>query len=130
MLDAQAAFKGEPWYDTVSESYDEPRVLRFIARLFDFEPAGILRKVTCPTLALFGAADTQVDAQSSMVAFATQLPPSAHNGFAVFPGADHGLFRGDRDRLVPRREQLAPAYGATVAAFLADRRHPAAQRHP
>lgn len=53
---------------------------------------------------------------------AERLPPVPQgHGFAVFPGADHGLFVADPDPSVARRDQLAPSYLPTLTAFLADR---------
>ena len=52
----------------------------------------------------------------------TRRTIEAFPGFAVFPGANHGLFIADPDPAISRRDQLAPAYLPTLRAFLADRR--------
>lgn len=120
VLDAQTRFRDRSWYGAVTQSYDTVGDLRFLAGVLDFDPTVAMREVRCPVLALFGGADRFVPAQESLRAFAEHLParPAGH-GFAVFPGADHGLFVADPDPDVPRRAQLAPAYLPTLTDFLA-----------
>jgi uncharacterized protein len=122
VLAEQSRYAKRPWYATVLFGYDTPAKLRFLQGIFDFDPTTVLPQVRCPVLALFGGADTVVPVQASLRAFAEHLPPHPRHGFAVFPGADHGLCIADPDPAVPRRDQLAPAYLPTVTAFLADRR--------
>lgn len=123
LLAAQRRLADEPWYATVSFVYDEPAGLEFVRRIMDFDPATVLPRIGCPVLALFGGNDTLVPAQTSLRIFAEHLPPSPlGHGFAVFPGANHGMFVADPDPAVDRRDQLAPAYLPTIRAFLADRR--------
>lgn len=119
ILAAQARFAGEPWYATVLEPYDSPTILRFLRGILDFDPTAVMPRVRCPVLALFGAADSLVPLPASVGAFAGHLPADPRHGLAVFPGANHGLFVADPEPGVPRRDQLAPAYLATVAGFLA-----------
>lgn len=123
LLAAQEAFADRPWYPGVSFAYDDPAFLGFVGRILDFDPTSVMPQVLCPVLALFGGADPLVPVQSSLEAFARYLPPAPHgHGFAVFPGANHGLFVADPDPTVDRRDQLAPAYLPTLTAFLAERR--------
>lgn len=110
-----------PWYPTVSHPYDTVDQLRFAARVLGFDPTAVMREVRCPVLVLLGGADPVVQAQESLAAFAQHLPPDPAHGFAVLPGADHGLFVAEPDAAVPRREQLARAYLPMLAGFLADR---------
>lgn len=123
VLAEQAELRHRPWYATVVPAYDTPANLRLLRGMIDFDPTAVMPHVRCPVLALFGGNDTLVPAQTSLRAFAEHLPPDPRgHGFAVFPGADHGLFIADPDPAVPRRDQLAPAYLPTLRAFLADRR--------
>lgn len=121
ILAEQLTHVRQSWFQTVSYPYDTVEYLRFVSGMLDFDPTTVMPEVRCPVLALFGGADTSVPAQPSLRAFTEHLPARPEHGFAVFPGADHGLFVADADPMVPRREQLAPAYLATVQAFLADR---------
>jgi uncharacterized protein len=121
ILTEQVRYVEEPWYATVSFPYDTVESLRFLAGMLHFDPTTVMPAVQCPVLALFGGADTTVPVQPSVRAFAEHLPPRPEHGFAVFPGANHGLFVADPDPAIPRREQLAPAYLSTIRAFLADR---------
>ncbi len=118
ILAAQAAHADRPWYPAVLEPYDTPTILRFVRGVLDFDPVAVLPRVRCPVLVLFGAADDVVPVRSSLAAFACALPEHPGHGFAVFPQGDHGLFVADPVDGVPRRDQLAPAYLATVAGFL------------
>ncbi|HMO12467.1 MAG TPA: alpha/beta hydrolase [Actinotalea sp.] len=122
VLARQAQFADRAWADVVLPVYDSPENLRFVSGLLDFDPTAVMPQVSCPVLALFGAADSVIPVPVSVAAFATHLPPHPGHGVAVFPGADHGLFVADPDPQVPRRDQLAPAYLPTLMAFLADRR--------
>jgi pimeloyl-ACP methyl ester carboxylesterase len=121
VLAEQAWHAGEPWYDAVLFPYDTAENLRFLRGIIDFDPTSVMPSIRCPVLALFGAADALIPVQASVAAFAQHLPHDPRNGLAVFPGADHGLFVADRRPGVPRRDQLAPLYLPTVAAFLSDR---------
>jgi uncharacterized protein len=124
VLAKQAEHADQPWYETVTAHvYDNPIALRFIRGILDFDPTQVMPQVRCPVLAVWGGNDTVVPAQTSLRAFAEHLPtnPAGH-GFAVFPGADHGLFIADADPDVVRRDQLAPAYLPTLTAYVTDRR--------
>ena len=117
----QENYAERPWYATTTFGYDSVNRLQFGRRVLDFDPTKVMPEITCPVLALFGGADTSVSAQASLHAFAEHLPPNPnHHGFAVFPGADHGLYISDPDPEAP--DTLAPAYLPTLTAFLADRR--------
>lgn len=124
VLAEQAEYQHRPWYATVvAHIYDNPTTLNFVRGILDFDPTTVMPRVRCPVLVLFGGEDTLVPAQPSLRAFAEHLPPNPQgHGFAVFPGANHGLFIADPDPAISRREQLAPAYLPTLRAFLADRR--------
>jgi uncharacterized protein len=108
------------WYAGTTEYFDNLPALSFLGRLLDFDPVPVLQRVSCPVLALFGAADTLVPVAPSVEAYAANLPrlPGEPHGIAVFPGADHGLFTADPDPDVPRTDQLAPGFLPMVAGFL------------
>ncbi len=122
ILAEQSTYSTRPWFDTVAVPYDSVAMLGFVRGILDFDPTTVMPNVGCPVLALFGGADTVIPVQASLRAFAEHLPEDPRHGFAVFPGADHGLFVAAREEGVPRITQLAPAYLATVRGFLADRR--------
>lgn len=121
ILETQTGYADRPWYETVANVYDTVESLRFVRGIIDFDPASVMPLVRCPVLTLFGGADTVVPVQESLRAFAEHLRPDPRHGFAVFPGADHGLYIAKRDPAIARRDQLAPAYLATIGGFLADR---------
>jgi uncharacterized protein len=121
VLADQARFSTRAWYEGATQYFDNPMALGFLARILDFDPVPVLRDVSCPVLALFGADDTLVPVADSVIAYATQLRAQPEHGIAVFPGADHGLFTADPDPGVPRTDQLAPGFLAMIAGFLAER---------
>ena len=83
ILTLQAQRSDREWYSTVALAYDDPAKLAFVGRILDFDPVPVLRSVTCPTLAMFGGGDTQVDAWESAELFARHLPQSVENGLVV-----------------------------------------------
>jgi hypothetical protein len=109
VLAAQGEQSDRAWYPTATQYFDNLPALTFLARLIDFDPTPVLRRVQCPVLALFGSEDALVPVEESVVAYATHLPRLP--GLAVFPGADHGLFTAD--------EQLAAGFLPMVTGFLA-----------
>ena len=120
VLADQLLLADRSWYAGTTEYFDNLPALSFLSRLIGFDPAPVLRRVPCPVLALFGAADTLVPVGPSVEVYAANLPklPGDPHGLAVFPGADHGLFTADPDPAVPRTEQLAPGFLPMVAGFL------------
>lgn len=116
VLTAQQALAGRPWHAVATRFFDDAWKLAYIARLIDFEPADVLPRVTCPVLALHGAADPLVPAAASVAAYAAGLPELT--GLAVFPGADHGLFVADALPGVDRTSQLAPGVLPMLGGFL------------
>ena len=120
MLADQLLLADRSWYAGTTEYFDNLPALSFLSRLIGFDPAPVLRRVPCPVLALFGAADTLVPVGPSVEVYAANLPklPGDPHGLAVFPGADHGLFTADPDPAVPRTEQLAPGFLPMVAGFV------------
>lgn len=120
ILAGQEKYADRAWYPTTTYAYDSPTGLQFARRVLDFDPTTVMPDITCPVLVLLGGADTSLSAQASLRAFAEHLSPNPDHGFAVFPGADHGLYIAHPDSEVP--DQLAPAYLPTLTAFLAARR--------
>ena len=117
VLDHQRRYAGRPWFTIATRHFDDPSTLTFLAGVLGFDPARVLPDVSCPVLALFGAADPLVPVPESVAAFATHLTGDRH-GIAVFPGADHGLFVGGFDPERPRAEQLAAGFLPMVTEFL------------
>ena len=120
VLADQQRLADRSWYAGTTEYFDNLPALTFLSRLLDFDPVPVLQRVSCPVLALLGAADTLVPIAPSVAAYAENLPklPGDPHGIAVFPRADHGLFTADPNPDVPRTEQLAPGFLPMVAGFL------------
>jgi pimeloyl-ACP methyl ester carboxylesterase len=116
VLERQRQHADRPWYETATRYFDSADMLAYLARLIGFEPAAVLPRVTCPALALFGAADSLVPVPASVAAWVAGAPRLA--GLAVFPGADHGLFVADPEPGVDRTSQLAPGFLPMLGSFL------------
>ena len=117
VLAHQRRYARRPWFTIVSRHFEDPVTLTFLAGILAFDPARVLPDVSCPVLALFGAADPLVPVPESVAAFITH-PRGERHGVAVFPGADHGLFVGGFDPARPRAEQLAAGCLPMVTEFL------------
>src|SRR5918994_1972881 len=67
--------------------------LAFMARIYDYDPAPALERVTCPLLAIWGQRDIYVPVAASAERFATALGRAGNGSFRleVVPDADHGL---------------------------------------
>jgi pimeloyl-ACP methyl ester carboxylesterase len=105
ILEAERRVQGQRWYSILD--FDEPGVLDFVGRVWDFDPAPQLERCRCPILAIWGADDTIVPVERSRAIFAEALGARAE--LVVLPGADHQL----------RVEQDA-AWGSAALPFIAD----------
>lgn len=121
VLARQSDHAGRPWLGSVITAYSTAAELLFLRGILGFDPAGVIERLTCPVMVLYGGADELVPALPNAAVFAAHLRPDARHGVHVFPGADHGLFTGEPRPGVDRRTQLAPGYFAALSAFLADR---------
>ena len=122
ILADQSELRGRSWYEVVIfGAYENAGVLRFGARIMDFDPLPAARALRCPALVLFGGADDVVPVARSVELFAGALPGLGDGltAIAVFPCGSHGLFVADPDPDVPRRDQLAPGFLPMLEAFLA-----------
>jgi pimeloyl-ACP methyl ester carboxylesterase len=131
VLEDQIRLSDRPWYAITTRYFDNEDMLAFLAGVLGFEPAVVLPQVSCPVLALFGAADDLVPVPQSVAAYAQHLPPlpGDPHGIAVFPGADHGLFTAPPDPAVPRTSQLAPGLLPMLTGFLDSRRREFGSSH-
>jgi uncharacterized protein len=90
--------------------FEEEAIWRLSARIFDYEPASALFRITAPVLALFGAADRVTPPEESVVAFRHAARPELLQ-VEIFPEGDHRLQHGDPPRFVD-------GYLDRIAAFV------------
>ena len=94
--------------------------------LLAFDPGPVLRKISCPVLALNGSLDTQVSAKQNLPAIATALAQSGTKDWQIteLPGLNH-LFQtaktGGIGEYSQIDETIAPLALRTVNAWLAER---------
>ncbi|WP_441285329.1 alpha/beta hydrolase family protein [Streptomyces sp. SD11] len=91
----------------------------FLKRKQDHDPLRDARRLRCPHLALFGAADAVVPVAESVGLFSAtaghvERHPRATLTVEVFPGADHRVQVNDKP-------QFAPGYLGTVARWIKNR---------
>ena len=92
VLADQLRHRDAPWYPALGDD-GVVEHLAFMARIYDYDPAPALARVTCPLLAIWGARDTYVPVAASAEAFAAGLgrAGNAHFRLEVVRDADHGL---------------------------------------
>jgi uncharacterized protein len=79
--------------------FEEEAIWRLSARIFDYDPAPALSRITAPVLALFGAADKVTPPEESVAGFRAAVRPELLQ-VEVFPEGDHRLHHGDPPRFV------------------------------
>ena len=79
--------------------FEEEAVWRLSAKIFDYDPAPALSRITAPVLALFGAADKVTPPEESVAAFRAAVRPDLLQ-VEVFPEGDHRLMCGEPPRFV------------------------------
>lgn len=97
----QRAYAERPWYAHVA--FDDPSVLRFIQRIWDFDPVPYVERCRCPPLAVWGADDAIVAAGESRAIFERALVKAGNGDFrlVVLPGLGHGLGAEENGRMHP-----------------------------
>jgi uncharacterized protein len=79
--------------------FEDEAIWGLCAKIFDYDPAQALSRITVPVLALFGAADKITPAEESVVALSAAVRPELLR-VEVFPDGDHRLFHGEPPRFV------------------------------
>jgi hypothetical protein len=79
--------------------FEHEEIWHLSARIFDYDPAAALSRITAPVLALFGAADRVTPPEESVAAFRAAVRPELLQ-VEVFLEGDHRLYHGDPPRFV------------------------------
>ena len=108
----QRAYAERPWY--VHVAFDDPSVLRFIQRIWDFDPVPYLERCRCPLLAVWGADDVIVAAGESRAIFERALVKAGNGYFrlVVLPGLGHELGTEEKRVHAPRSLRADGAVGS------------------
>jgi hypothetical protein len=85
--------------DGLEFMFEDEAIWSLCAKLFDYNPAQALSRITVPVLALFGAADKITPPEESVVALRDTVRPELLE-VEVFPEGDHRLFHGEPARFV------------------------------
>ena len=79
--------------------FEEEAIWRLSAKIFAYDPAPALARITAPVLGLLGAVDTVNPPEESAKAFRAAVRPELLQ-VEVFPEGDHRLQHGDPSRFV------------------------------
>jgi pimeloyl-ACP methyl ester carboxylesterase len=79
--------------------FEEEAIWRLSVKIFDYDPAQALSRITVPVLGLFGAADKVTPPEESVDALRASVRPELLD-IEVFPEGDHRLYHGDPPRFV------------------------------
>jgi pimeloyl-ACP methyl ester carboxylesterase len=92
VLTEQLAHKDALWYEALGDN-GVVEHLAFLARIYGYDPAPALERVTCPLLAIWGERDIYVPVAASVERFAAGLGAGGNGSFRleVVADADHGL---------------------------------------
>jgi hypothetical protein len=74
--------------------FEDEEIWRLVAKIFAYDPADALSRITVPVLALFGAADRVTPPEESVEALRAAVRPELLQ-VEVFPDGDHRLSHGE-----------------------------------
>lgn len=105
----------EPWY---VHCHTDAAELDYVRPLWQFDVLPVVRSLTTPLLAIWGADDIHMPVQRCARQFAEELAAAQHPHFAlqVLAGAGHRLRRSGSD---PAGQEFAPGYLDTMTSWLA-----------
>jgi uncharacterized protein len=79
--------------------FENEEIWRLAAKIFAFDPAPALSRITAPVLGILGAADRVNPPEESAAGFRDAVPPELLQ-IEIFPEGDHRLYHGDPPRFV------------------------------
>jgi uncharacterized protein len=80
--------------------FEDEAMWSLCAKIFDYDPAEALSRITVPFLGVFGAADRVTPPEESVAALHAAVRPDLLQ-IELFPEGDHRLCHGDPPRFVP-----------------------------
>ena len=121
--EALTARMGKP-PDTIPGTPDHPH-WAVIRRSYFYDPIPTLRKLTVPTLALWGELDNNILAEKNKAAWAAALEAGGNRDYTlkILPKANHGQWeaRAGSNAEMKSLQRFVPAYFATIQDWLAER---------
>lgn len=102
-------------------------------RIYFYDPAMALEKLTCPVLFVFGALDTPRAVSENIAALQSSLAKAGNKDITleVVPNAGHNLFLGETDSrkaLTEQRLRYAPGYPQAFVTWSLNRTQPRGPR--
>jgi pimeloyl-ACP methyl ester carboxylesterase len=93
---ANVPYRGLPGLEFL---FEDEAIWSLCAKIFDYDPAEALSRITAPFLGIFGAADRVTPPEESVAALRAAVRPALLQ-IEIFPDADHRLGGGDPPRFV------------------------------
>ncbi len=95
-------------------------------KLYSFNPAGALEKVSCPVLALFGDLDNSTPVKPTIASIERALKIAGNKDLTVkiFPKGNHGLLEAETgaNSEIPKLKRLVPGLFETIRDWLQRRK--------
>jgi hypothetical protein len=110
--------------DTFPGSRDSP-YWQSIRRFYFYDPAGTLRQLKTPTLAIFGELDDNILAEKNKTAWDALLKTAGNRDYTsqILSNANHSMFEAKTglNAEMPSLQRMVPAYFTTVQTWLRNR---------
>jgi uncharacterized protein len=101
LVGMQLAYAHRRWYPYLA--FDDPSLLRFVRRIWSFDPLPYVERCRCPVLGVWGEDDVFVAAVESRKLFDEALAKggNAQHKLVLIPGLGHGLGAEENGRMHP-----------------------------
>lgn len=120
----QRAYAERRWYPYLA--FDDPSLLRFVRRIWNFDPVPYLERCRCSLLAVWGEDDVFVAAAESRKIFEKALAKGGDVQYrlVVIPGLGHGLGAEENGRMRPDVLELMTRWVMSVCGVDLERATP------
>ncbi len=118
--------KDKSWFNSVLTASSLDKLQRDWQKLYSFNPAGALEKVSCPVLALFGDLDNSTPVKPTIASIERALKIAGNKDLTVkiFPKGNHGLLESETgaNSEIPKLKRLVPGLFETIRDWLQRRK--------
>ena len=119
------AHEGEEWLPYTNPPSSLERLRAYWDRSFSYDPMPALTRLTCPSLFIFGALDSNVPVEATLPMLRSAIEQSGNKNVTikVFPKARHDLIEGKNGgpKEFPMSRRFVPGYLDFMADWVAGR---------